>query len=175
MVDALQFYPTPPELVSRMWAQFKNRSFSRVLDPSAGTGDLLLGAPHLKDRYHRSCQLDAIEIDPGKHPTLREKGIDVVGLDFMEFSSGSLYSHILQNPPFAQGCQHVLKAWETMFNGEIVAIINAQTLRNPFSKERQLLAALIERHGNVEYIEGAFTGADVVRQADVEVALIHLT
>lgn len=171
VVDTLQFYPTPPALAARMWAQFKNRDFARVLDPSAGTGDLLLGAPH---RQHRRLQLDAIEIDAHKHPTLREHGINVVGLDFMEFSTGALYSHILMNPPYAQGCQHVLKAWDSVFNGEIVAIINAETLRNPFSKERQHLAELIQRHGSVNFIEGAFSGPDAVRRADVDVALVHL-
>lgn len=171
VVDTLQFYPTPPALAARMWAQFKNRDFARVLDPSAGTGDLLLGAPH---RQHRRLQLDAIEIDAHKHPTLREHGINVVGLDFMEFSTGALYSHILMNPPYAQGCQHVLKAWDSLFNGEIVAIINAETLRNPFSKERQHLAELIQRHGSVNFIEGAFSGPDAVRRADVDVALVHL-
>lgn len=171
MNDHLQFYPTPPTLVARMWSLFKNREPSRVLDPSAGAGDLLRGAPN---RQHRRCQLDAIEIDPSRHPVLREHGINVVGLDFMEFSTGALYSHIIMNPPFAQGAQHVLKAWESLFDGEIVALINAQSLRNPCSKERTLLAQLVASHGSVTYITDAFVGPDVVRQAQVEVALIHL-
>lgn len=171
MTDDLQFFPTPPALAARMWSLFENRQFSRVLDPSAGSGALLQAMPQ---RHHRRCQLDAIEIDPGKHPTLRQHGINVVGLDFLAFSTGALYSHILMNPPFAQGCQHVLKAWESLFDGEIVALVNAQTLRNPFSRERQLLAQIVASHGTATYIDDAFIGPDVVRQTDVEVALIHL-
>jgi len=58
--------------------------------------------------------------------------------------------------------------------GEVLAIINAETLRNPFSAERKRLAALIRDYGSVEFVSDAFKGADVVREADVEIALVHL-
>jgi hypothetical protein len=79
------------------------------------------------------------------------------------------------NPPFAQGAQHVLKAWNILYDGEIVAIINAETLRNPYSKERQLLLSLIKEFGSFEYMKETFSGEDAERKTDVEIALIHLT
>ena len=39
-MDARQFYPTPKALAERAWALFKNRTFTRVLEPSAGDGAL---------------------------------------------------------------------------------------------------------------------------------------
>lgn len=171
--DDWQFYPTPAALGKRAWAKFKLHH-ERVLEPSAGDGALIKAHPHWGSRYYRTPKVDAIEIDVTKHPALRDCGVDVVGIDFMSFSSAAMYSAILLNPPFKYGVQHVLKAWDILWDGEIVAIINAESLRNPFSKERQMLAHLIEQYGDVEFIVDAFQGDDVAREADVEIALIYL-
>lgn len=170
----LQFYPTPPDLVRRAWAKFKNQDFVRVLEPSAGEGHLAEGRPY--DGYAgRSAAVDCIELDVTKHPILREKGHDVVGLDFLQFDgAAAMYGHLIMNPPFAMGAQHVLKAWQIAYDAEIVAILNADTIRNPFSKERQMLVKLIEEHGDVEFIEGAFTVEEAERKTEVDVALVWL-
>lgn len=171
----LQFYPTPQALGRRLWGKFKNQDFDRVLEPQGGDGALAEANP-LNDRsmYNRRIQIDCCEIDVSKHAVLRQKGFNVVGVDFMEFANGAIYSHIIMNPPFAQGVQMVLKAWSLLWDGEIAAIVNAETIRHPFSKERQHLVRLIEQFGEVEYVEGAFAGPDSDRSSDVEVALIYL-
>lgn len=168
----LQFFPTPRWLAKRMWSKFKNQNFVRVLDPEAGAGDLADAMPDAYER--RGTIIDCIEIDASKHPLLREKGLRVVGLDFLNFEGGACYSHVVMNPPFAEGAKHVLKAWQMLFHGEVCAIINAETLRNPFSAERRQLAAIVEEHGEVEYHKDAFKGEGVAREANVEIALVHL-
>jgi hypothetical protein len=168
----LQFYPTPLALAHKAWNLFKNRQFDRVLDPSAGNGDLLAAFPEYTGR--RVGPVDAIEIDASRHTTLRSKGINVVGLDFEQFQSAANYSHIILNPPFFKGCEHVLRAWDKLFDGEIVAIINAETLRNPFSRERQLLKAVVENHGSAQFLSEAFMDPDTMRKTTVEVALVYL-
>lgn len=174
MNDDLQFYPTPPSLSRKAWDKFQNREFTRVLEPSAGDGALLAENPWMSEYHRRSAPVDCVEIDVTKHPVLRDKGFNVVGVDFMQFGSGAIYSHILINPPFAEGAKHVLKAWDIAFDAEIVAILNAETCRNVCTRERQLLAKLIEEHGDVEYISGAFNGPDAERATDVEIALVYL-
>lgn len=54
-----------------------------------------------------------------------------------------------------------------------VAIINAETIRNPFSQDRQRLCSLIECHGSVEFLQDEFTD-EVERTTSVEIALIYL-
>lgn len=175
-----QFYPTPLPLALKAWAKFKNRDYVRVMDPSAGHGHLLKGAPFLQETargiYRRGepSIVDCCEIDPTMHPVLREQGFNVVGLDFMEYSGGQWLSHIILNPPFLQGTEHVLKAWQILWDGEIVAIVNAETIRNPFSAQRQMLVRLIENFGEVEFVQDAFAGPDAERRTNVEVALIYL-
>lgn len=170
----LQYYPTPLDLGMRAWKKFKTRSFVRVLEPSAGEGHLIDAAPRDPwDGRQLRIDIDAIELDATKHPVLKEKA-DVVGFDFLRFEAGAIYSHIIMNPPFADGAKHVLKAWDILFDGEIVAILNAETLRNPYSKERQMLSRLIEQYGEVEFIPDAFQGLEVEREAAVEVGLVYL-
>lgn len=172
----LQFYPTPEALAKRAIEKFRNKDFVRVLEPSAGNGAL---AKALKEsRYDgwqaRNVDIDCIEIDISKHPALRSENLNVVGIDFLKFKAGSQYSHALMNPPFSEGARHVLHAWSILEEAEIVAIVNAETVRNPFSREREQLVRLIEQHGEVEFIADAFNCQDVERKTDVEVALIWL-
>ena len=175
-MDDLQFYPTPKELAQRAWSLFKNTHFSRVLEPSAGNGDLADAHPWENDRFYRGTHpvIDCCETDVTKHPTLRDKGYQVVGLDFLQFGNAAIYSHIILNPPFAYGAAHVLKAYESLWDGEIVAIINADTIRNPYCRDRQRLVSLIEHLGSYEIIEGAFVVPDAERKTDVDVALVYL-
>jgi predicted RNA methylase len=173
-MDDFQFYPTPASLAVRAWAKFKDRDFTKVLDPSAGDGALLVTAPGGRGMYGRCMAVDCVEIDMSKHDALREAGGTVVGIDFMKFTAGASYSAVIMNPPFSEGAQHVLHAWDIVEDAEIVAIVNAETIRNPFSHERQRLVKLIEEHGEVEFIADAFNGRDAVRKTDVEVALIWL-
>jgi hypothetical protein len=169
-----QFYPTPLVLGTKAWAKFKNKNFVRVMEPSAGKGDLIEAAPFKRSQHHRNCIVDCCEIDVSLHPALREKDVKIVGHDFLQFGNGVIYSHVIMNPPFSTGAAHVLKAWDMLWDGEIVAILNAETVRNPFSAERQLLARILANHGSVEFIDGAFATSDAERKTNVDIALIYL-
>lgn len=171
-----QFYPTPIDLAARVWSKLNNRHPDRVLEPSAGKGHLLKG---MNDgRYGYGSQtyphVDCCEIDFRHHSELRELGVKIVGHDFLAMESGACYSAIVGNPPFHNGVTHVLKAWDLLWDGEVVMIINAETIRNPLSSERKRLIKLIEDFGDVEFVEGAFEVEDAERQTSVEVAIVHL-
>lgn len=173
-MDLNQFYPTPYALAIKAAALFENKNFDYVLDPSAGNGDLLKGLSSVAGGRHVSrLKMYGAEIDITRHPRLRDEKIGVVATDFLAFDDLSRFSHIIMNPPFNQGVKHVLHAWDGLWDGEIVAIINAETVKNPFSAERQLLAKLIEDYGSVEFVQDAFLDAE--RTTGVEVALVHLT
>jgi len=171
-----QFYPTPRILAERAWELFKTKKITRLLEPHAGEAHLI--EPRivydLNSRYFSRSQVkvDCLEIDISKHPILRAKGLNVIGLDFLQFQQGAVYSHIIMNPPFANGVHHLLHAWDIMYDGEIVAIINAQTIKKPFSKERKHLVSLIEKYGSVEFHVGAFISAEM--PTDVEIAIVYL-
>jgi hypothetical protein len=60
-----------------------------------------------------------------------------------------------------------------MFSGQIVFLLNAETIRNPFSNERKLLVRRLNELGaSIEYIKDAFLDAE--RKTAVEVALVYI-
>ncbi len=167
-MDDLQFYPTPAHLGAKICSMFE-RPPSRVLEPSAGNGDLVKA---IRRRF-RDVQCDLYEIDPARHDTLRDQGT-IIGFDFLESTDLSIYSHIVMNPPFRNGVRHVLHAWQRIFSGEIVAILNASGVQHPTTVDERKLCRIISEHGRVEYAQEAFMSPDTLRKTAVEVALVYL-
>ncbi|MDT8992784.1 DUF4942 domain-containing protein [Curvibacter sp. APW13] len=128
---------------------------------------------YARQKFANLDEVSAIEIDVQHHPALNELGLKILGYDFMDVRSLATVSHVIMNPPFAYGAAHVLHAWDLVYDAEIAAIINAETIRNPYSQERQRLVKLIEKHGSVEFLQDQFVD-DVERTTTVEVALIYL-
>lgn len=164
-----QFYPTPKELAEHIGRKINQREICSVLEPSAGKGDLLLA---LDTKYSRA--IEVIEADPNLQAILKEKDYPIVGDDFLNFSTYMSYDLILMNPPFKDGDKHLLKAIEIQKNGgQIICILNAETLKNPYSNTRKELLAKIEDYdGEVEYLTSAFSNAE--RKTDVEIAIVYL-
>lgn len=124
-------------------------------------------------RFGDVKQVSAVEIDAQHHDSLKELGVQILGYDFMDVQSLATVSSVIMNPPFARGETHVLRAWDAVYDAEIVAIINAESIRNPRTQERCRLVELIEQHGTVEFLRDQFVD-DVERKTEVEVALIYL-
>ncbi|MEJ1396375.1 MAG: DUF4942 domain-containing protein [Candidatus Sedimenticola sp. (ex Thyasira tokunagai)] len=172
MIDH-QFYPTPSKLAYKAKRLFK-KPVSKMLEPSAGRGDLLepwKGSSHSS----RIIDADCIEADLENQAILREKGYKVIDSDFLQFEGGAMYSHIVMNPPFNRGIDHVLKAWDILYSGEIVAILNEASVGKIGDTKSALLGRLIEEHGSVEFIDDAFVQPDAQRKTKVRVALIYLS
>lgn len=131
-------------------------------------------ARYARRKWNLDCaEKSAIEIDAAHHADLRELGCKIIGYNFMDVQSLATVSHIIMNPPFSQGAEHVLHAWDCVYDAELVAIVNAQTIKNPFSVERRRLVDLIAKHGSVEFLQDEFVD-HVERKTNVEVALIYL-
>lgn len=190
-----QFYPTGKRTAARMFTKITTQ-VTHVCDPSAGRGHLLRYLKEAQEEQRRdwryrahkgdldmgevskldiahNAQYSAIEIDAQHHPTLKEDEVQILGYDFLQIDSLASVSHVLMNPPFASGARHVLHAWDAVYDAEVIAIVNAETIRNPFSKERQRLVDLIGQHGSVEFFKDEFTD-EVERKTDVEIALVYL-
>ena len=127
-----------------------------------------------KFKQERHLKFLAVEIDPQHHANLRDMGGEILGYDFLQIESLATVNQIIMNPPFADGAKHVLHAWKVVHDAEIVAIVNAETIRNPHSQDRKALLELIGKHGRVSFHENHFIGDDVVRETGVEIALIYL-
>ena len=146
-----------------------------ILEPSAGKGDLADAAVGKLDRYYNRCRevVHCIEIEPELQAAIRGKGYPLVGTDFLTFWPDEKYDLILMNPPFASGEAHLLHAWEILDHGDIVCLLNEQTLLNPCTVHRKLLATIIEEHGEVEHLGSCFA-EDALRKTQVRVSMVHL-
>lgn len=115
-----------------------------------------------------------VEINNDLCSVLRGKGYACDNANFLDWCSFSRFDTVLMNPPFADGDKHLLKALSLLENGgQICCILNAETIRNPYSNLRKLLAdKLSEYNADIEFVSGAFLNAE--RTTDVEVALIYV-
>ena len=103
---------------------------------------------------------------------LRGKQYDVVGWDWLTYRSVSYYDAIVMNPPFSEEGEHLLKAWDFLHDGEIVCLLNEETIKNPYTEERKQLVKIIEQFGNVEFLGDCFSTAE--NKTSVNVAMVYL-
>lgn len=103
-----------------------------------------------------------------------DNGIHIVHDDFLTYTPFKKYDLIIMNPPFSNGDMHLLKAIKMQEKGgAVVCILNAETIRNPYSETRRELKKLLDRYNaKIEFIQNAFTTAE--RKTDVEIALIKI-
>lgn len=172
------FYPTPVSLLEKItegidWAKVKT-----VLEPSAGKGDIV---EFVKNKagsypcYNQSIDIDCIELDPDLQCTLKGKKMRLIYDDFLTFHTFKKYDLVIMNPPFKDGAAHLLKALDLQKRGgAVLCILNAETLRNPYTNERKVLAdRLKELDAGISYIKQAFSCAE--RSTDVEIAVIKVS
>ena len=194
-----EFYPTPPSLVEKMLSGIDWKYVHTILEPSAGKGDILREIAKQEDKYYNSGQfdVDCIEIDPNlrqilkynfsserkaqfdrwkdaEYKTFFGKGIHIVHDNFLTYRPYKQYDLIIMNPPFSNGEKHLLKALQMQEKGgNIVCLLNAETIRNPYTHSRQTLIEQLNKYGaEIEYIDNAFVSAE--RRTGVEVALIKV-
>lgn len=195
-----EFYPTPRAVARKMVAKISPKA-KYYLEPSAGKGDLadVIRRPttfeefetenprrseehegvRARDRYswhdedRNGITVDVIEQNPSLTAVLRSKDYSVVGYDWLDYNGTSYYDAIIMNPPFSNGDKHLLKAWDFLHSGDIVCLLNEETLKNPHTEDRRRLLALIEASaGEIEYLGPCFDTAE--RTTRVNVAMVHL-
>ena len=182
------YYPTPETFLEVITEGIDWHGLKYVLEPSAGKGNI---ADNLKqarkgaiyserygeyeDENRYELDIDCIEVEPELRSILKEKGYRVVHDDFLTYHTYKHYDLIVMNPPFSQGARHLLKAIDvqSISGGRIICILNAETIRNPYTNERKELAQrLVEYGAEIEYHEKAFSVAE--NPTDVEVAVVKL-
>ncbi len=178
-----EYYPTPLHIINKMLEGIDFNFVESVLEPSAGEGYIvklvcdkmdLKNNNYLHDRKKYQPDVDCIEIDENFRHILKGKGYKVVHDDFLTFESYKQYDLIIANPPFSDGDKHLLKMLEMQKNGGYIAcLLNAETLKNPYSNIRKdLNRKLQEYNAKIDYIQNAFY--DAQRKTDVEIALIKI-
>lgn len=143
------FFPTPPEAAEKMIGQLdlragKDGSRLRILEPSAGTGNLArmaftkpepgVRAEWDRQRYRFDNIVDCIEIQPHLANELKASGLygKVICEDFLHIDpvTTGLYDFVIMNPPFdrERDIDHVVHALKFLKpDGKLAAIMSAGT------------------------------------------------
>lgn len=181
------FYPTPIAISDKLFNMLPFDELGKshyILEPSTGKGDLVenFKKTYARKFYIRSLEdidkylnFECIEIDKNLRNLLKGKKYNLVAEDFLTFIPNRFYDLILMNPPFDRGCDHLLKAVKIQerIGGKILCMLNAETLKNPYSNNRKKLIQLLTSYkANIQYIQDGFKDAE--RITDVEIALIYI-
>ncbi|MBT1695915.1 methyltransferase [Fulvivirgaceae bacterium PWU4] len=153
------FFPTPTELIQQLLELADIQGDDRILEPSAGKGDLL-DAVRESHSYH---ELHAIE----PHSILREiltlKGYQLVDSDFLKYNPGEGYDKIIMNPPFEDGqdVDHVRHAFTLLKpGGRVVFIMSEGPFFRQFKKDKAFREFLQVKNAFVsEPLKEAFKNA----------------
>lgn len=167
-------YPTPDWLVKKMLSKvdFRNQKIKNILEPSAGLGNIIDVINSDINRYS-SYNICAIEIDNKCRNVLLSKNVKVIDSDFLLYNGLEQFDLIIANFPFSDGDKHLHKALDVLFSGQIVCLLNAETIKNPYSNSRKdLVSKLNKLDAKIEYMQNAFSDAD--RKTNVETALIYI-
>lgn len=171
-----EFYPTPKSLLNKIFDGVDWKQVDTILEPSAGKGDIIEFIQNSEEahRYHHNFEIDCIEKDPNLQAVLKQKGFRLVHDDFFTFHTWKQYDLIVMNPPFSCGDKHLLNALKLQEDGgNIICILNAETLKNPYSITRQALALRLEDlHADISYMQNEFVSAE--RKTSVEIAVVKV-
>ena len=115
------YFPTPKFVVERMLELINLESEAKVLEPSAGKGNI---ADEIREK-HPGCCLSVIEINESLRNILLAKGHQLIAYNFLKHEDK--YSFIVMNPPFEDGqdIEHVRHAYSLLFPvGRLVSIMS---------------------------------------------------
>lgn len=166
----IDFFPTPAHVAQRMARLANIREGMRVLEPSAGNGNLADAAKA------EGGVVDVIEISSQLRDILTAKGYNVVDQDFTGFKPEQPYGAILMNPPFSnrQDATHIMQAFGMLAGGGTLVAIAGEGVF--FGKDQKAVAFRdwLEAHGaEVEPLEGGtFKDSALLAQTGANARLI---
>jgi len=152
------YFPTPHAIGLEMADMAWLTPGMRVLEPSAGTGELAEAIIEAEP----GALLWVAEKDPRRQQVLRDKGFGLLaedGYDFLTYDVG-LWPRIIQNPPFEEGqdVDHVRRAYECLESGGVlVSVMSASPFFRDDSKSR-LFRQWLDRQDSqvIDLEQGAF-------------------
>jgi hypothetical protein len=158
----IDFFPTPAAVAQRMVQDAGIRAGMRVLEPSAGNGNIADAA------RAAGAKVDVVEVSSQLRELLQAKGYSVVGQDFMKFTPSEPYDAIVMNPPFSDrmDAQHIQHAYGMLKpGGKLVAIAGEGVFFGSDKKAQAFREWLDERGAEVEKLPpGTFNDAKLLAQ-----------
>lgn len=125
VVSAPQLFLTPPALAERMVELAEIEPGQRVLEPSAGTGNILKAIPAHAVKVAVEINRELAENLKWTHGVAGEFGLTTYPGDFLELNNLGTFDRVVMNPPFAhaQDIEHIKRACALLKpGGRLVAL-----------------------------------------------------
>lgn len=168
----IDFFPTPANVAQRMASLAGISKGTRVLEPSAGNGNLADAAKAA------GGEVDVIEISSQLRDILTAKGYTVVDHDFDGFTPEQPYQAILMNPPFSarKDASHIMRAFGMLASGgRLVAIAGEGVFFGQDQKAVAFRAWLDTHNATIEKLDGGtFKDKDLLAQTGANARMIVL-
>ena len=162
-------YSTPERLARWMVELADIRPGMRVLEPSAGEGDLT-------DAVRAACPdawIDVLEIAPALQAVLQQKGYRLVGEDALRYRPGPVYHRVLMNPPFTGllDMWHILYAFDHLaYGGRLVSIASDESARGASARSQAFQSWLRVQQAWVHSLPGGPQGVFMESRRPTQVA-----
>lgn len=163
------FYTTPREVFDLM-TMGEDLTDAVVLEPSAGSGNLVKFCKESGARYVKAC-----EINDTLRASLHSQCL-VIAPDFLTVGRNQVadVTHIVMNPPFTNVERHILHAWEIAPDGcTVIALCPSSRFRYPCGDAKKL-AELIDLYGIRENLGDCFNTAQADRKTAADISVIRL-
>lgn len=108
-----EFFVTPHHVCDRLVELAQLQPGMRVLEPSAGKGDIAQAIFH----HCPNVQLDVVEIQSNLRRILELKGFNILGCDFLTEVNGEQWQAVIANPPFSKFIEHTHHAYNCLVSG----------------------------------------------------------
>jgi hypothetical protein len=165
------FFPTPSAIIDRMLDLANIEPWHKVLDPSAGGGDICVAVRNLGGQT-----VDCFEINSDLVQALTLLGFPPLARDFLTATPRPIYDRVVMNPPYSKDTyiQHVRNAYHWLFpGGELVAVLPNE-YRDSSIKKRREFADWLDAIGAECYPNPADAFSKSDRSCGVSTHLIHL-
>lgn len=166
----IDFFPTPKALGQRMATLARIGEGDRVLEPSAGNGNLADAAKAA------GAQVDVIEISSQLRDILEAKGHAVVAHDFMTYEPADKYDAIIANPPFSgrKDAEHIMRMFTMLKSGGSLVAIAGEGVFIGSDAKAVAFRDWLDNHGaEVEPLgQGTFKDANLLATTGANARLI---
>lgn len=164
------FYTTPREVFDMM-TQGESLADAVILEPSAGSGDIVRYCKQDGARYVKACEIN----DVLRSALYNE--CNVIAPDFLTVQREQVadINYIIMNPPFTTVEKHILHAWEIAPDGcTILALCPSSRFRFGCYGDDKKLKELADLYGSREELGDVFNTSTADRRTDAEISLLRL-
>ena len=154
-----------------MMTQGESLADAVILEPSAGSGDIVRYCKQDGARYVKACEIN----DVLRSALYNE--CNVIAPDFLTVQREQVadINYIIMNPPFTTVEKHILHAWEIAPDGcTILALCPSSRFRFGCYGDDKKLKELADLYGSREELGDVFNTSTADRRTDAEISLLRL-